>query len=549
MERWQSRSLPDRHGRDEESDGHRVRPTRRRSDPPQTASGQAKISNPAPNRRAVMVIYGHDKEANTALFDWLRAIGLQPREWDQLVHATDNASPYIADVLNQAFKDAQAVIAFFTPDERVRPRGHSEPWRVQARPNVLIEAGMALITHPARTILVVLGPQELPSDLAGRHCIRLDHTSSKPLYQLARRLSDAGCDTDLTGTDWVDPRRFPDRDSVSRHPADIASPSPASANDEPPDKERVRPAINAPGLPPFDPGADNHPNDHPGIDLALRGRLKFLGWPKNGGQISDRTRGLVLEGLASDQAVLTGAHSALTHLMSQLYPDPFSVNEWQLHGPNRIKQMSARWQGIGSAGRRLAEARFNAQLTPGSFGNHLAITVDVLLANPGRPQEPDGYQLSSSIATALRLQNALDKVAAGQTSPPSLPQTRPFLGLRTLRQLMLDIIGTLWGTPSATLSASVLDQKQHYIFDLTIYTISVPRHGFLIKQPLDSNIDFGKAQVIPGNNPGQWTHLGPIETSQEFTNPDEQAQLVRNWIVQLCIDNGFQNFQGEVTDD
>ena len=167
-----------------------------------------------------MVIYGHDEEGNTALFDWLRAIGLQPREWDQLVHASHTASPYIGDVLVQAFKDAQAVVAFFTPDERVRPRGHTGPWRLQARPNVLIEAGMALVTHPKRTILVVLGPQDLPSDLAGRHYIRLNHTSPKPLHQLARRLSDAGCHTDLTGTDWLNPRRFPDRDNVPQHLAD-----------------------------------------------------------------------------------------------------------------------------------------------------------------------------------------------------------------------------------------------------------------------------------------------------------------------------------------
>src|SRR5690349_15693981 len=117
-----------------------------------------------------MVIYGHDKEANDALFDWLRAIGLQPREWRQLISASGIASPYAGQVLDRAFEQAQAVVAFFTPDEHVIASGVAEGekvWRLQARPNVLIEAGMALVTHPERIILVVLGTQELPSDLSG----------------------------------------------------------------------------------------------------------------------------------------------------------------------------------------------------------------------------------------------------------------------------------------------------------------------------------------------------------------------------------------------
>jgi predicted nucleotide-binding protein len=180
----------------------------------------------ADDRKVVMVIYGHDKEANTALFDWLRAIGLRPREWSQLVRASGNASPYIGEILDQAFKDAQAVIAFFTPDEhaigRTASGADTNAWRLQARPNVLFEAGMALVTHPKRTVLAVLGPQELPSDLAGRHYIRLSHTSPEPLYQLATRLSDAGCDTDLGGTDWLNPRRLPDRDKLTQHPPGAA---------------------------------------------------------------------------------------------------------------------------------------------------------------------------------------------------------------------------------------------------------------------------------------------------------------------------------------
>jgi predicted nucleotide-binding protein len=178
----------------------------------------------AANRKAVMVIYGHDTKANDALFGWLRAIGLQPREWSQLVSSSGSASPYIGQVLDRAFQQAQAVIALFTPDERVRPRGHSGPWRLQARPNVLIEAGMALVSHPTRTVLVTLGPQELPSDLAGRHYIRLNHTAVGPLNDLANRLEAAGCDIDKTGTDWLDPTRFPNRGNILPSPAQPGMP-------------------------------------------------------------------------------------------------------------------------------------------------------------------------------------------------------------------------------------------------------------------------------------------------------------------------------------
>jgi hypothetical protein len=119
--------------------------------------------------KKVMVIYGHDEEANTALFDCLRAMGLKPQEWGQLIQQSQVGSPYIGAVLDEAFKNVQAVVAFFTPDEHVITRASyaagQDRWRLQARPNVLIEAGMALATHPRETILLVLGNQELPSDL------------------------------------------------------------------------------------------------------------------------------------------------------------------------------------------------------------------------------------------------------------------------------------------------------------------------------------------------------------------------------------------------
>jgi predicted nucleotide-binding protein len=183
------------------------------------AVDKLKDSTVSTNRKAVMVIAGHDREANAALLDWLRAIGLQPLEWSQLVHSSGNASPYNGEILELAFQNVQAVIAFFTPDEYVLGRANwpgDIGWRLQARPNVLIEAGMALVAHPRRTVLTVLGAQELPSDLAGRYYIRLTHASPEPLLALANCLQDAGCDVDLTGADWLNHEHFPDRDHIPR---------------------------------------------------------------------------------------------------------------------------------------------------------------------------------------------------------------------------------------------------------------------------------------------------------------------------------------------
>jgi hypothetical protein len=52
-------------------------------------------------------------------------------------------------VLASALEQVQAVVAFFTPDEHVTaanpPAEDPNTGRFQARPNVLIEAGMALV--------------------------------------------------------------------------------------------------------------------------------------------------------------------------------------------------------------------------------------------------------------------------------------------------------------------------------------------------------------------------------------------------------------------
>lgn len=168
-----------------------------------------------------MVVHGQDQDAASAMFDWLRAVGLRPREWGQLVRETQKGSPFIGDVLDVAFRESQAVVVLFTPDELVSLRPEISnaqlTWRLQARPNVLFEAGMALATRPDRTILVVLGSQELPTDLSGRHFVRL--RGAADLKEIAQRLETAGCPVDLSGGNWLDVKRFPDRSDVAAAPA------------------------------------------------------------------------------------------------------------------------------------------------------------------------------------------------------------------------------------------------------------------------------------------------------------------------------------------
>jgi hypothetical protein len=160
------------------------------------------------DKSAVFVVHGRNDGARTAMFAFLRAIGLRPIEWTQAVAMTGQASPYIGQILDVAFSKAQAVVVLLTPDDvsylRTEYSSEGDPEtkpEPQARPNVLFEAGMALGRHPDRTVLVELGRLRPFSDVAGRHSVRLNNNTDKR-QDLAQRLGTAGCTVDLTGTDW-----------------------------------------------------------------------------------------------------------------------------------------------------------------------------------------------------------------------------------------------------------------------------------------------------------------------------------------------------------
>lgn len=176
----------------------------------------SKRARSTPN--SVFVVHGRDQDAKTAMFTFLRAVGVKPIEWTSAIAMSGKAAPYIGEILEAALARARAVVVLMTPDDlaQLRPdllspsdKPYERVLTGQARPNVLFEAGMAFATHPDRTVIVQLGNMREFSDVAGRHVVNL--TNEYPRRQeLATKLANAGCDVDTTGVDWVTAGKFVD---------------------------------------------------------------------------------------------------------------------------------------------------------------------------------------------------------------------------------------------------------------------------------------------------------------------------------------------------
>jgi predicted nucleotide-binding protein len=166
-----------------------------------------KVKPPSKN---VFVVHGRNIAVRKSMFEFLRAIGLNPLEWDTLLSATKSAAPYIGDVLAAGLRKATAVVILLTPDDDAMLRKefwsrHDEAFEKkltgQARPNVLFEAGMAFASFPKATILVEVGKCRPFSDVFGRHIVKLNNSEAKR-KELASKLSTARCPVVL-GKGWL----------------------------------------------------------------------------------------------------------------------------------------------------------------------------------------------------------------------------------------------------------------------------------------------------------------------------------------------------------
>lgn len=139
------------------------------------------------------------------MFLFLRALRLDPLEWEQAVKLTGKVAPSTLEIVRAGLKEAQAVVVLLTGDDlaQLRPELGHEPPLHQPRPNVFFEAGLALaFGDDDRVILVKTKNLREFSDITGLNYIHLDD-SAKHRNALVQRLIAAGCEPDTSGDDYL----------------------------------------------------------------------------------------------------------------------------------------------------------------------------------------------------------------------------------------------------------------------------------------------------------------------------------------------------------
>jgi len=167
------------------------------------------------NSKTVFVVHGRNLRAKEQVFVFLRALGLQPLEWEQAAHLTKQATPYTLDTVKAGLEAAQCVVVLLTGDElaKLRPAYGLETYKLQPRPNVLLEAGWAIgVIGQERTILVCFEEIRRISDIDGLNFVRLNNNANSR-QAFVSRLKNAGCPIDENGRgDYLTPERGGDFD-------------------------------------------------------------------------------------------------------------------------------------------------------------------------------------------------------------------------------------------------------------------------------------------------------------------------------------------------
>lgn len=177
----------------------------------QAARARQKVK--ATRDNSIFVVHGRDAKLNADMYAWLSSIGLVPMEWDHAIKAAKGgANPIVGDVIREAMDRVQGVMILFSPDEETKLKSklasvsdkkknhHIKGF--QPRPNVILEAGLALGAHSDKTILVQVGDIREISDIAGKHMVHLDSSFSSRKHLADRLESKLKFKVDLAGRTW-----------------------------------------------------------------------------------------------------------------------------------------------------------------------------------------------------------------------------------------------------------------------------------------------------------------------------------------------------------
>jgi predicted nucleotide-binding protein len=166
----------------------------------------------AKDKKKVFVVHGRNLQARKAIFEFLRAISLEPIEWEQAIALTASTSSSTLSAIQRAFENAQAAVVILTGDDLARlgkrylatnDDAHERELTRQARPNVIFEAGMAFGLFPQRTIIVTFGKTRPISDIGGINILHLSDTAESR-QNLSGRLTNAACDVNTANkSDWL----------------------------------------------------------------------------------------------------------------------------------------------------------------------------------------------------------------------------------------------------------------------------------------------------------------------------------------------------------
>lgn len=160
----------------------------------------------------VFIVHGRDLEFKKKIVSFLRALSLQPLEWDDIAAKTGKATPTTHEIIVKGFEIAQVIMVLLTGDDEGKLKDVfyqdtdndlEKTISSQPRLNVVYEAGLAFGMNPERT-LVIQKPERLRkiSDVDGFNYIYYDGSPEKR-NAIVTRLKAAGCLVETTGNDWL----------------------------------------------------------------------------------------------------------------------------------------------------------------------------------------------------------------------------------------------------------------------------------------------------------------------------------------------------------